>query len=127
VADRALDRREAQPERPLHLVHLVVHVRDLERRIDQAMKIDDLAVAGRAHAHVVDRADEINLCRDLGQRLAHRCDTLSGGVATWLVERLQRLDVGLDLDLRSELVADRFFEPGCDIVRRADRESAVDL
>jgi hypothetical protein len=48
VADRALDGREAQPKCALHLIHLVVHVGDLERRIDEAMKIDDLAVAGRS-------------------------------------------------------------------------------
>ena len=35
--------------------------------------------------------------------------------------------MGLDLDLGAELVAERGFEPVGDVVRRAERQLAVDL
>src|SRR5205823_11160266 len=61
VADHALDRGKAQAQCALHFVDLVVDVRDFEQRIDEAVEIDDLAVLGRTHAHVVDCPDEVDL------------------------------------------------------------------
>ena len=36
-----------------------MHLRHFQRGVDEAMEIDDLAVIGRAHAHVMDCADQI--------------------------------------------------------------------
>ena len=69
------------------------------------MEVDDLAVGGLAHAHVVDLADERDVRRDLVERVAHRRDPLVRRVAPGQSARLQRLDMGLDLDLGAELVA----------------------
>src|SRR5262249_22203742 len=116
MTDRALDRRKAQAQRPFHLVPLAMHIRDFEYGIDQAMKIDDLSVVCCAHAHVMDRADEFDLGRDLAQRLAHRRDACGWGVAAGLVEWLQRLDMGFDLDAWAQLLANGLFESGGDIM-----------
>ena len=59
--------------------------------------------------------------RDFHRRDALRRRLAAGGLL------LQRLDVGLDLDLGAELVAQRRLQPVGDIVRRAERELALDL
>ncbi len=127
MTDRAFDRRKAQAQRPFHLVHLVVHVRDFEHGLDEAMEIDDLSVVGCTHAYVMDLADEFDLGRDLDQRVAHRRDALGWRVATGLIEWLQRLDMRFDLDTWAQLLADGLFESSRDVVRLADGDGAVDL
>src|SRR5262245_15111366 len=127
MTDRALDRRKAQAQGPFHLVHLVVHIRDFEHGVDQAMEIDDLSVVGCAHAHVMDRADEFDLGRDLDQRLAHRRDACGWSFAAGLVEWLQRLNMGFDLNPWAQLIANGLLEPSRDIMGGADGKSAVHL
>ena len=85
------------------------------------MEIDDLAIVGFAHPHVVDRADEVDFRRDLDQRIAYRRDAPGRGVAAGLMTRLQRLDMGFDLDSGSQLLADRLFQPAGNFVGRAER------
>src|SRR5262249_39676283 len=87
----------------------------------------DLSVVGCAHAHVMDRADEFDLGRDLDQRLAHRRDACGWGFAAGLVEWLQRLDMGFDLDAWAQLLADGLFESGCHIMGPAGGKGAVQL
>src|SRR6202008_3588367 len=53
VADHPLDRRPQPPQPALDLVDLLVHLFDRECGIDPAVEVDDLAVHGLAHAHVM--------------------------------------------------------------------------
>ena len=89
------------------------------------MEIDDLSVVGCAHAYVMNRADQFHFGRDLDQGLAHRRNTFGWRFAAWLIEWLQRLDMGFDLDTRAQLLADGLLESGRDLVRRADGKGAV--
>ena len=63
VADDALDGRESAGAAALERVHQIVHRADRKRRIDAAVKIDDLAVGGLAHAHVVHFAERRRISR----------------------------------------------------------------
>jgi hypothetical protein len=45
---------------------LLVHFGYRDGRIDQTMEVDDLAVVGLTHAHVMHVADARNLCCDRG-------------------------------------------------------------
>ena len=51
----------------------------------------------------------------------------SGAASRPAIARLQRLDMGLDLDVGPELLAQRRLQPVGDLVRAAEREPAVDL
>ena len=62
--------------------------------------------------------------RELG---AHRGKALAGRVTAGKPARLQRLDVGLDLDLGPELLAHRRFEAVRDLVRARECQAAVDF
>jgi hypothetical protein len=60
---------------------------------------------------------------DLGKRMLYRSDPLgrrfvSGGIG------LQRFDVGLDLNVRAEFLAERVFQAVRDIVGAAERQLA---
>ena len=115
----------AQPA--LERVDQVVHRADRERRIDAAVKIDDLAVGGLAHAHVVDLAEVGDFRGERQERVAHFADARRRGVAAGQHVGRQRLDMGFDLDVRAELVAHRLFEPGRGVVRGGERLRAVDF
>src|ERR1700681_2609028 len=69
VADDALDQGKAPPQPVFQRIDRVMHGADRKRRIDPAMKIDDLAVAGLAHAHVVHFAETGNLGGERRERL----------------------------------------------------------
>src|SRR5436190_2100833 len=84
-------------------------------------------VVGLAHPHVVHLADELDLGGNLPQRVADRGDALGRRLAAAPVIGLQRLDMGLDLDIGPEFVADRLLEPARHIVRCGERQRAVDL
>ena len=127
VADHALDRRRTAAQRAFDLVDLLVHRLHRERRIDPAVEIDDLAFVGFAHPHVVDVADHAAFGRDLGERHLDRRDPLRRRFAAGGLRRLQRLDMGLDLDRGAEFLAERRFEPVGDVVGGAERKPAVDL
>ena len=58
--------------------------------------------------------------------MLHRADALGRRLAPRGVG-LQRLDVGLDLDVGAEFLAQRRFQPVGDVVRAAERQLAVDL
>jgi hypothetical protein len=125
VPDHPLDRGEALAERPLHLVDLLVHVGHPERGIDQAMEIDDLAVIGLAHAHVVHLSEQVDFRRDGDEGIVHFPHSLGRRIAAALVAGLQRLDVGFDLDFGPQLVAHRLLEAVGDLVRAAERQAPV--
>src|SRR6266702_8881210 len=127
VADDALDRRPARLEPALDLVDLRVHVVDAERGIDQAVEIHDLARGRLTHADFMDVADWPDLARDIGERGAHRGHALARSIAAALSVGLQRLDVGVDLDLRAELLGNRRFERAGDVVGGAERKLAIDF
>ena len=50
-----------------------------------------------------------------------------GGVAPGQHVGRQRLDMGLDFDVRAELVAHRLFEPARDVMRGGERLRALDF
>src|SRR6267142_910662 len=127
VADHALDVRKEPAQAVLEIVDHLVRLADADRRIDVAVEIDDLAVAGLAHAHVVNVAHVAARVRQLGKDGTHLVEARRRRVAAGEAIDLQRLDVALDLDLGAELLAHRGFEPGGDLVRGAERERAVDL
>src|SRR5262245_45321351 len=58
---------------------------------------------------------------------ASRMAVTRSGVAARFIERLQRLDVGLHLHVRAELLAHGILEDAGDVVGGAQRERAVDL
>ncbi len=89
------------------------------------MEIHDLAVVGLAHAHVVDVADHPAFGGDLGERDLHRLDALRRRLAAGALRHLQRLDMGLDLDIGTELVGDRLFKAVGNGVRGGERQRAV--
>ena len=127
MADDALDHRKAPPQPALQRIHHVVHGADRKRRIDLAVKIDDLAVAGLAHAHVVDFADRGDFGGERRERLAHFGDARGRGVAAGQNVGGQRLDMGFDFDVGAELLAHRFFEPARHFVRGIERHGAFDF
>jgi hypothetical protein len=57
VAYDALNGGEAQAQAVFDTVYQVVHRAHGERRIDAAVKIDDLAVRSLSHAHVMNFAE----------------------------------------------------------------------
>ena len=84
---------------------------DGQRRIHVTVEIDDLAVRGLAHAHVVNVLHEAEFGGERGELGAHCGKALAGRVTAGKPARLQRLDMSLDLDLWPELLAHRRFEP----------------
>ncbi len=91
------------------------------------MEIDDLAFVGFAHPHVVHVADHAALGRDLGERHLDRAHPLRRRLAAGGLRRLQRLDMGFDLDAGAQLFAERRFQLVGDVMGRAERKLAVDL
>jgi hypothetical protein len=72
-------------------------------------------------------ADHAAFGGDLGQRHLDRAHPLGRRLAPGGLRRLQRLDMGLDLDLGAELLAQRGFQGIGDVVRCAERKLAIDL
>ena len=72
-------------------------------------------------------ADERDVARGFGERVAHRHDAIGRRVAAGKSARLQRLDMGLDLDHGSELAAHRGLQPVRDFMCLCERQAAVDL
>src|SRR2546430_12883934 len=103
VADHPFDGRELLPQRAFEVVDFLVDGPDRQRRIDAAVKVDDLSLGSLAYAHVVDLSDESDIRRDGAELLAYRRDPFIRRVAAGEPARLQRLDVGFDLDFRAEL------------------------
>ncbi len=101
--------------------------RHRKRGVDQAVEIDNLADIGLPDTDVVHLADQIDFCRDLIERVAHSRDAGGRRFAARLIMRLQGLDVGLDLNSRSQFLAHRLFESARNVVRRAEGEGAIDL
>ena len=59
--------------------------------------------------------------------ISHRAHPLRRRLAAGGLRRLQRLDMGFDLDVGPELFAQRRLQPVGDVVGRAERKLAVDL
>ena len=123
VADHPLDGRETPAQAALQLVHLLVHVVDRELWIDMAMKVDDCALRSLAHAHIVNFPDRSELRRDFAQQGADRAGAVGRGIGAGDILRLQRLDMGLDLDVGAEFLLDRRFKPARDLMRGPERPS----
>src|SRR5665647_2238691 len=71
VSDDAFDRRRSDPQGPLQRIDLLMHGLNAEVGIDAAMEIDDLALCGLAHAHVVDVANNTSFRGEFRQRDLH--------------------------------------------------------
>ena len=127
VPDHALDGGEAQAQPTFEIVDAVVDVGHAQQWIDIGVEIDDLAVRRFADAHVVHITHHAEVLCDAGKLVLNRPDALVGGVAAEQPTGLQRLDVGLDLDLDPELVAHRLLEPVGDLMRATEGQTAIDL
>ena len=127
MADDAGDAGKAAAQPALDGIDESMHRADRQRRIDAAMEIHDLAVGGLAHAHVVHLAEAGQDGGQRRERLAALGDARGGGVAAGQERCRQRLDMGFDLDVRSQLLADRLFEPARGLVRGGQRQRAVHL
>src|SRR3569832_222505 len=126
MADDALDLRRAGLERALQRVDIVVDVVNRELGVAPAVEVDDLAVLGLAHAHVMHVANDAASGRLLAPRDRHGSDALRRSLAAGHVLRLQRLDMGLDLDAVSEFGFDRVLERVGGFMRRAESMPAID-
>ena len=117
VTDDALHGREGAAQRALDLVDVLVHLDHAHRRRGAAMEVDDLAGVGVAHADIMDVVD-----RGLGgkarQRRPDGLDAVGRGIGAERQFRFQRLDMGVDLDVGAELVADVALEVVRDVMRR---------
>ena len=90
------------------------------------MEVDDLAGVGVAHPHIMDVMDDA-VGGDLGQRLQNGRNPLGRRVGAVRQLRLQRLDMGVDLDVLAELLADAALEIVGDVVGGDQLHVAVDL
>ena len=88
-----------------------------ERGIDPDMEVDDLTFVGFADAHIVHIADHAALGSNLRECQLHRAHALRRCLAAGSLRRLQRFDVGLDLNGGPELLAERSFQLVGDVVR----------
>src|SRR5579883_1617490 len=105
VTDDALDARVIAPQRALDRVDILMHLDDAHRGHRAAMEVDDLAGRGVAHPHTMNVAD-LGLRRIARQRLRNLGNPARGGIAAERQLRLQRLDMGVDLDIGTEFLAD---------------------
>ena len=90
----------------LDVVDQIVHGTDRERRLDVAMEIDDLALGGFAHPHIVDFAKTVRACGERGKRRANFGDARGVGVVAGDERGRQRLYMGFDFDFGAELLAE---------------------
>ena len=104
-----------------------MHRTDRKRRIDDAVKIDDLSGGGFPHSHVVDLAERRELCGEQREEPANFQNACRIGIAAGQKVGRQRLDVGFDLDVGSELAPDRLFKPAGHIMGNGKRLRAVDF
>src|SRR5208337_656236 len=97
MADDARDTGKAAAQPALHRIHEVVDGADRQRRIDATMEIDDLAVGGLAHAHVVHLAETGDPGGERGKRFTDFADPRGGGVAAGEDDGRQWLDMRFHL------------------------------
>src|SRR3569833_4195323 len=76
MAVDALDLRRTSLQRALQRIDAVMDVVDGKLRIDAAVEVDDLAVLGLAHAHVVHVADAAAIGGEFAQRDRYGADAL---------------------------------------------------
>ena len=80
------------------------------------MEINDFAGVGVAHPHIMDVMD-----RAVGGKARQRgldgLDALGRGVGAVRQFRLERFDMGVDLDVLAEILADAALQPVGDVVR----------
>src|SRR4029077_17972724 len=127
MADDSLDGGEFAAQRALHLIDPFMYVLHGEHRVDAAMEIDDLALRGLAHPHIVNLPDEGDVPREGAEGLASPRNAGIRRIASGKPAHLQRLDVRLDLDLGAELLAERCLPAGRDVVSRRECQTSVDL
>src|SRR5262245_29734540 len=126
VTDHALDAGEGAAQRALDLVDALMHPDHAHRGGGAAMEVDDLAGLGVAHPHIMDVVDGA-VGGELRQRSLDGGDAVGRGVGAVRKLRLQRLDMGVDLDVLAELLADVALEVVGDVVGVDQRHLAVDL
>src|SRR5262245_5049643 len=127
MPDHALDGGKALAQSALEIVDAVGDLGHAHKWIDISVEIDDLAVRRFAHAHVVHIANDAMLLRNARKLAVNRLDALVGGIAAGQPAGLQRLDMGLDLDLEPELVAHGLLEPVRYLMSAAERQAAINL
>ena len=112
MADDARDSGKSPSQSPLDRINQSVRHADRKGGIDTAVKINDLAVRRLANADVVGLAKT----RDFGGERTQRFANFSGARGCCITPGKhdcgQRLDMGLDFNLRAKLLADRTLQAG---------------
>ena len=116
----------ARRKRALDLVDVLMDLDDAHRRRGAAMKVDDFAGVGVAHPHIVDVMDGA-IGGEARQRGLDGLDAVGRGVGAVRQFRFQRLDMGIDLDVLAEILADASLQLVRDVVGGGQRHVAVDL
>jgi len=127
MADDARDVWELTADGALQRIDPIMRHFDRDRWIDPTMEDDEMAVGGRANAHVVNIAQHGAARRIAGQRGANRRGERGFGFAAADLEHFQGLDMRLDFDVGAEFVLDGGFELRRDIVRVGEGHAPVDF
>jgi hypothetical protein len=126
MADDALHFRKSPTQRALDLVDILVDIDHAHRGRGAAMEIHDLARLGIAHPHIMDVMDR-GIRGETRQRVLDSFNTFRSSVDANGQFGLQRLDVGVDLDIFPEFVPDVPLQLMGDAVGCCERHVAVDL
>src|SRR6266404_6344160 len=126
VADDPFHGRERAAQRTLDLVDVLVNLDHAHRRRGAAVEVHDFAGVGIAHPHAMDVMDRA-IGGEARQRGLDGFDALRRGIAANRQFRLQRLDVGVDLDVLAEFLADVPLQFMGDGVGCGERHIAVNL
>ncbi len=126
MTDDAFDGRKRAAQRAFDRIDVLVNLDHAHRRRGAAVEVDDLAGVGVAHPHVMDVMD-----RAIGGKARQRCpdclDAVGRGVGAERQFGFQRFDMGVDLNVLAELVADVPLQLMGDGVGVVERHLAVDL
>src|SRR5438105_6943969 len=126
MADHTLDGRKRAAQRALDLVDVLVHLDHAHRRRGAAMEINDFAGVGIAHPNIMDVMDRA-IAGKARQRGLDGLDALGGCVGAVRQFRLERFDVGVDLDVLAKILADVALQHAGNLVGRRKLHVAVDL
>jgi len=100
---------------------------DRRRRIDAAVEDDERAVGAKAHAHVMHFAQPTVRGRGRAQGARHFIDQRRIGGRAVDFSRFDRLDMGFNLHVGADLIADRRFQRARNLMRLGEPHAAIDF
>src|ERR1700704_7196617 len=126
VADDAFYRRKRAAQRTFDLVDVLVDLDHAHRGRGAAMEVHDFTGVGVADPYAMDVVD-LAIGGKARQCAPDGLDTIGRGIGTQRQFRLQGLDVGVDLDILAEFLADAALQLMGNFVRGRQRHLAVDF